>query len=441
MNAKKTTAIVVPLLLGIALIGTVIWGARAEQMAETYKTNAAAMYSRAYYELADDLASLELSLSKLVATNSHSRTILLLDDVWRYSGSCTSLLSQIPASHTDTADLNSFMIRVGDYCRSLTKKVLSGKPFSEEDVSQLNSMYKECVALSKTVSDRIANGDMPVEAIVSDKYYESSDHAFKGSDEEQKFPTLMYDGPFSEGTQKAQPKGLTGNDVTEDEAKQIANEFLGLTGFTLSSESEGTIPSYDFVCTLSDGRTVDLSVSKKGGHVVWLRTQALSSVSGIPDEEGQEHFEEAGKAFLESRGYKDMKASYSQYIGGYALINYCWTIDDAIVYNDLVKVWIDRESNTVIGFDARNYLFSHEKRTLDEIAVSEEEARSQLSSDLSVQSHRMAIIPITPQTESYCHEFTCKRGDTDYVVYICAKTGDELEIFKIIHTPEGTLAE
>ncbi|MDO4567716.1 MAG: germination protein YpeB [Clostridia bacterium] len=439
VTAKRILVIALPAVLAIALAAAIIYGVSANSAAQSYKTTAEAMYNRAYLELAENLSDLEVSLSKLLITNSHSRTVLLLDDIWRYSGACASLLSQIPASHTDSSELNGFVIRVGDYSRSLAKSVLGGRPFSEDDLGQLNSMYAQCSALSEEIQRRIAQGDTPVEVVTADGYYESSQLQFKGADEYDKFPSLIYDGPFSESVLKAQPEGLTGDDIDADAALEIAREFAGTDSLELASESNGAIPSYDFTGELSDGRTLDISVSVRGGHVVWMRTQPSSAVEGIPDEELQLSYEDSGREFLSAHGYANMEPTYGQYADGAALINYAWSLDGVMVYNDLIKVWLDRVTNEVIGFDARNYLFSHHVRELPEQTVDEAEARLAISADLEVVASRLALIPITPQTEALCHEFTCRHGDVDYIVYVDAQTGEEAEIFKIVHTQYGTL--
>ena len=71
-----------------------------------------------------------------------------------------------------------------------------------------------------------------------------------------------------------------------------------------------------------------------------------------------------------------MKATYAQYYSGAAVINFAATKDEIILYNDLVKVWVDVDTKEIIGADARNYLFSHCERELAEPAISPEEAEA-----------------------------------------------------------------
>ena len=108
----------------------------------------------------------------------------------------------------------------------------------------------------------------------------------------------------------------------------------------------------------------------------------------MPDEATRERMKQAALEWLGKAGFDDMHATYAQYYSGAGVINFAATKDDIILYNDLVKVWVDIETNQVIGADARNYLFSH---------------------------------------------------TDEYIVYIDAQTGAEQQIFVIINTENGQL--
>jgi len=127
-----------------------------------------------------------------------------------------------------------------------------------------------------------------------------------------------------------------------------------------------------------------------------------------------------------------MKATYAQYYGGAALINCAATQDNVILYSDLIKVWVDRETLEIIGLDARNYLFSHVERNLGEPSIPLEEAEAKVSPKLEIGSRELALIPITPQTEKLCYEFKCTMGEDSYIIYINAEDGSEEQVFRII---------
>ena len=445
--------IVLPAILVIALVAAAFWGAEQASLAEEYKNSTTAMYTRAFTELCDNMNNLETALGKLRVTASPAQYVLLLDDVWRLSGSSVSLMSQIPSSHIDTADLNSFVVRLGDYAHSLTKKAVRGAPMTEEDQAQLTELHNACIRIGAELNERLAIGDIPVAVITNDGYFsteaeeaENAAASEEGGNEEkqeqegiQEFPTLIYDGPFSESAEKLEARGLTGNPVSEEEARAIAESAAGLSGLTPQGASNGTIPAYDFHGTYEDGREVDISITQTGGHLLWMMASATGNAEGIPEEAEADRLREAAEAYLSENGYPSMCATYAQYYGGCALINFAALQDDVILYSDLVKIWVDRETGSIVGVDARNYLFSHVERDLAEALITMEEAESMLSTNLTVEDRALALIPITPQTERLCYEFKGTCGEEEYIVYISAQTGEEEQIFRIINTEDGQL--
>lgn len=445
--------IVLPTILAIALVAVAFWGSEQSALAEEYKNSTTAMYTRAFTELCDNMNNLETALGKLRVTASPAQYVLLLDDVWRLSGASVSLMSQVPSSHIDTADLNSFVVRLGDYAHGLTKKAVRGMPMTEEDQAQLTELHNACIRIGAELNERLEVGDVPVAVITNDGYFtseasEASDAASSegeggGQYQEQEgieeFPTLIYDGPFSESTEKQEARGLTGNPVSEEEARAAAAKVAGLSEMEPQGTSDGTIPAYDFHGTYEDGREVDVSITQTGGHLLWMMSSATGGAEGVPEKAETERFRQAAEQYLAENGYADMHATYAQYYGGCALINFAATQGDVILYSDLVKIWVDRETCSVVGVDARNYLFSHTERDLAEPAVSMEEAESMLSTNLTVEDRALALIPVTPQTERLCYEFKGTCGEEEYIVYISTETGEEEQIFRIINTEDGQL--
>lgn len=70
-----------------------------------------------------------------------------------------------------------------------------------------------------------------------------------------------------------------------------------------------------------------------------------------------------------------------------------------------------------------------------------EEAQSNLNKNLEITSSGKAIIPTEWKTEVFCYEFKGRIYDTDFLVYVNAKTGKEENILVIIETPNGILTQ
>lgn len=438
--SEKTKSIIekfiIPTLLAIALIAVTLWGTRQRANAESYKTTAASMYSRAYGQLAEDLYEMETALSKLTVVNSPAQYIMLLDEVWRLSGSAVSSMAYMPVSHVDTTELNQFVVRLGDYAHALTKKAAKGGMITDEDVRTINDLRNSCANLAKQYGEKYQSGDLPLEALDTEGYFTESD-SYKDSDSIEGFPTLIYDGPFAESSEKREPLGLSGGNITEEQAESIAESITGVD-MTYSGKNEGKIPAFEFSYSDENGWK-EASITEQGGRILYFMGNSSSDAEGKPNEEEAKRFSDAAVAFLNRMGYTDMTPTYAQYYGGSAVINCAATQSGTILYSDLIKVWVDRENGSVIGIDARNYLFSHRPRELASPAISMEEAETLLSSSLKVESRELALIPITPETEKLCYEFKCTAGEDAYIVYINVENGDEEQIFKIIDSEDGVL--
>ena len=166
---------------------------------------------------------------------------------------------------------------------------------------------------------------------------------------------------------------------------------------------------------------------------------ATGTANEVPPKDKADELKNAALEWLGKAGFDNMKATYAQYYSGAAVINFAATKDEIILYNDLVKVWVDVDTKEIIGADARNYLFSHCERELAEPAISPEEAEARVSVNLEIESRELALIPLTPETEKLCYEFKGRCGEDEYIVYIDAQTGYEQQIFVIINTENGQL--
>lgn len=438
--------VLTPILL-LAVVGMGIWGKNESARAEKYRSSNASMYERAYTDLVDTAYDIRILLSKLLISESPSTLAHTLNELSNSCAACTALMAQLPSSHVDSLETGQFIIRLGDYADSLSVSVMKGKPISDSDREQLASLYAASGRIYDELKQRLEEGTFPMEDIGSEDFY--SGHERTEGDEtdstdqpDEKYPTLIYDGPFAESTEKSEPKGLTGEDVDESAAFEIARNILGdnVASMELATISEGRIASFDFEGSLYDGRSFDIAITKRGGHLLWLRIDSTGDIEGVPDEDEAKRLAEAGKKYLEALGFESMEPTYAQNYSGIELINFVWRDGDIIVYNDMIKVSIDRSSGEICGVDTRSYLFSHTERTYPEDIITEDEAREQLSASLTVTEANLALIPATAQTEKLCYEFKSRFGEDEYAVYLDAETGEEVKIFRIISDENGQLA-
>ena len=203
------------------------------------------------------------------------------------------------------------------------------------------------------------------------------------------------------------------------------------------------MPSYDFSIKLNSEKDKDnvaiLSISQKGGHVVFMSYNRSVEAETI----SKERANEIGINFLNEKGFPNMKETYYLKESGILTINYAYhqasQNGDVTIYPDLIKLKIALDNGEILGIETTGYLNSHYERNLPQVKISKEEAKQNLNKNLEIKSESLAIIPTQFQTEIFCWEFKGTIDGTEFLVYINAETGKEEDILVIKDTPNGTL--
>ena len=200
-------------------------------------------------------------------------------------------------------------------------------------------------------------------------------------------------------------------------------------------KSEGDINVYNFGIVYNDDSESTVSISEKGGHIVYMdkNREILSEVLS------QEEADEKAKEYLKAKGFENMVETYYLKESGIITINYAYEQEDVLMYPDLIKVKVALDNGEILGIETTGYLNSHRERDIKEANVSIEEARDSLNDDLTIESERLAIIPTEWKTEVLCWEFEGNVEGLDFIVYVNAETGKEEDILIITNTPNGVL--
>ena len=234
-------------------------------------------------------------------------------------------------------------------------------------------------------------------------------------------------------------KGLTGDEIDEDSAKKIVEDFIGkdkikqLSNLGLSENTD--ISAYDFSIKTNEDNNINISVSKKGGHVISMNYNRDVVTEVI----SQEDANEIGKKFLSEKGFPNMKETYYLKQSGIVTINYAYEQDGVVMYPDLIKVKIALDNGEILGVETTGYLNCHEQRDISKVKITKDDAKKVLNKNLQIMSEGLAVIPTQWKTEVLCYEFKGKVDETEFLVYINAETGKEEDILIIVNTPNGTL--
>ena len=439
----------------LLIIVSIILGYFLYKQNEKYTIATHNQYNLALYELVDYVQNVENYLAKSMITSTPEHGAETISKAWREANLAQVYLSQLPVSSTELSNTAKFLNQVSEYSYSLSRKNIYNEELSDEDFSNLKQLHDYCTELKNTL-DQLST-DMNEGRISWDELTKDTEIAFaqqvdnlsaatfSNLDENfGEYAGLIYDGAFSEHMESTEKKGLTGDEIDEEKAKQIAKEFIGEDRIAeLNSNGlveNGNIQVFDFYAKIKDGdnnNPLTISISKIGGHIVNMNYNRQIDVESISYEEANN----IGMKFLKSREIESMRETYYLKEGGVLTINYAYEQDGVVVYPDLIKLKIALDNGEILGIETSGYLNNHTKRDTSKIKISKEEAKANLNKNLEITSEGLAIIPTEWKTEILCYEFKGKIDNTDFLVYINAETGREENILVIIDTPNGILTQ
>ena len=326
-------------------------------------------------------------------------------------------------------DLKQFLTRTGDYANTLLDSVQNGVLLSADDAAQLAAIGTQCEALRGALTEQIESGSLPAGVVSTDGYYTEGE----ASDAVPAYPSLLYDGPFSESSETAPPKGLPTETISEQQAKALAARAFPGTEWQYDGRCEANIVTFDF----SGPKGESLSVTERGGRILyWMTEPSGGSTAALTDRE-RTALDEAARAYLKTAGFGTMQLSCAEAYAGVCVMNYAAVQDGVVLYPDLVKAYVDRATQKVIGCDARSYYMHHTEREIPPFAIGKPDALDAVTLAMQVESVTPCILPKCETREIACWECRGTVGDGTYLVYINAETGAEEEILEWLYSDAG----
>lgn len=391
------------------------------------------------------MSSINTNLTKGLYANTTPMLSSMAISLTRDAASAKNSLSALPLSDTQLDNMLKFLSQVGAFVSTLDRKLSLGESITSEERNQLKQLIdvsQKLLSELDTITQGVEDGSVSFKQAGS-TLKKSTDQSMQiGSafgDAEQTltdYPTLIYDGPFSDHILNQSPKTLEGkSDISKEKALEIASDFIGVDKSTLrfDSETNGVIETYNFFVD-----SINISVCKKGGAVLYLLGSSNAGESVITPEQAVEN----AKNFLLSKGYENMKESYYSTQDGICTVNFAYENEGVICYPDLIKLSVSLETGNIISFDARGYIMNHTDRPPVQSKISADEAKMSVSDYLTVMSSRLAVIPTDYKTEKTAYEFHCKTPDEQEVlVYIDVLTAKEDDILLLLYSDGGILTK
>ena len=403
--------------------------------------------NQALYEIVDRVQNTKIYLAKALISKDATHGLKTLSNIWREANLAMCYLVMLPIESQEIENTEKFLNQVSEYSYSLFNKNMNEENLNDEDMAKIQELYNYSNDLSNTLTemlDELNNGtlnwedlknnteDLEISQVSNFDIVEENFHEYTG---------LIYDGAYSEHLTNSERKGLTGEEISEEQAKQIAEKFIGKDKIKETKNNgfveNGNIPVYRFEIITNEDKTIGISISKKGGHIVFMNYDREISGENITEQEAIQK----GKDFLGSKGYINMQETYSIKNSGFITINYAYKQEDVIIYPDLIKVKVALDNGEIIGIETMGYLNNHNIREIPTNLISEEEAIKDISKNTQKEVKGLAIIPTEFNTEILCYEIKGKINEIEFLTYINAQTGKEEDTLILINTENGTLTE
>ena len=398
------------------------------------------VYRKSFYDTVDQVDNMDSNMSKILATKDEQSIQVYLTDLAINSELCENEIQQLPLQDETKFYTAKLINQIGDFAKYLNKNLIDGKGLTDSDRQTLKTLYGYNLQLKNSLEDMQAQmgGDFSFKEVSSGK---RGSAVIKGFSDLQnlsvQYPELIYDGPFSDGLDSREVKGLTGNEITHSEAKDIFTKIFagyGLEKVTEQGEVNSIIPCYA-VSGEKKGEVLYAQFTKTGGKLLMFAYSGdCKSV-----EFSEDYATEKALEFLSEIGYQGLKPVWINLANNVYTINFAFEENGVIVYSDLIKVRVCAQTCTVLGLEASSYIINHTERTIDNAKITIQTAKEKLANDMQVITCRKCLVPIGNSAEKLCYEFCCENDGATFYAYIDATNGRQVQLFRVIETTEGKL--
>jgi germination protein YpeB len=414
--------------------------------ARDYKLKLENSYLRAINDLSGNVQVINTTLTKGMYAGTSDQIQELSSQIWSEAGDAKMNLSQLPMEYLNLNKTYKLLSQVGDYSKTLAEKVARGETITDQEQKNLARLRTYCENMNAQIAslqEDIQTGKITFDEVNTTlkKDYKKdpgltnlSNSFMDVEDGITEYPTLIYDGPFSDSIMKKQPAMTKdAKTVSREKAREKAASVINVdkTAIKDGTDEEGKMPSYGFT---KDGTSI--SVTKAGGFLCYMLNSRSVGEATLKTEDGIKK----ARNYLDKLDIGSMTQSYYEIANNILTVNFATIKDDVTIYTELVKISVALDNGEVVGFDARGYISNHIKRTIKAPKITPAKAKQSVSNLLTIEKTNLAIIPSQGTNDVYVYEFLCEGKDGEKVlVYVNANTGAEEQILILIINENGIL--
>ena len=417
MYIKKKTFVLIVTYLTAAAIAFGAYSAALSVNGANYRNTAVYGYEHAFGEVVTASAKLSDALHRGAYATGAEMSASVCADVYGNCLAAGMTMSALPFSTQELENTAKFISVAADYAQSLMKQTGGFDDTARRNFAEL---YKTAESITQSLDklrDDIDNGEVLMDepenvfAAGGDSLLSTAMLDMESGIGE--LPELDYDGKYT----KAKPQDCE-DPISEDKARSIAADFLGVVGDKLEKQyrSENGATSFGYL---------DKSVLVDGfGNVL-----SLSSSRVVTGEMSSEDMEKAAEEFPKKQGFNKMHLESSERVGDLQVMRFECLADGVRCESDCVKISIAGDDGKVYAFDASGHINSPAKHIKPESIVTQSEAKNALPEGLSVKPSGMVYAETDGGSERLCYDFECKTESGDTLrVLVDAETGTQYRI-------------
>ncbi len=390
------------------------------------------------YELVSVSEDMDDNFAKLRISSGAGEQRTLLTEILVDSAIMESAIEKFPVDAATSTDMSAFVNRTGMYARAMLRKLAAGGSLSEREQQLVSYLYETNAKLCSELNDlALHTPSKELAAFFEGKTGAVSDRFAELGRSAAEKPEQIGDAPFA-GEGNVEENAIIGiAEVSAAKAEELLREKFAdyhvadvrMTGETMAKD----VRAYNFVLTDAGGTEYFAQVSKNGGKLVFFDSYEVCTQKNF----SLENCDSLAQEFLATLGYRGLTPVWFSDAGNVASITYVADLDGVRAYPDMIRVRVCEEKGRVVGMDAHAYVVNHHGERMTRPGISVAAAQAKLSSALEVEDRNLALIPMG-RREVLAYEFLCRYGEEQYLFYLDAHTGDELRIFRVHESAQGS---
>lgn len=434
---------IIPLLVAVLLItGYYAYGQR--QLNDDLIRRAEAQYQKSFHELVWGVDTINSNLAQTLVTSSPEQIMGSLTNIWRESFGAQANLASIPVTMVELDKTQKLLDDISSYSYFLLKENnIEQKKLTEKEWNKIQELYDRSVAVCDDLSEmeasvlnnNISFVDMETRALRRGETLTNHvivDGFTNIENKVKAYPEMQFD----EGIQKLErePRPIEGKDITEEEALEIARDFLNKLSGTVSSveiafDANGKIPTYGVSGLRGEANIPTyVEVTKKGGHVIEMYMNRRIQEGTLEIEEA----ERKAREFLTSLNLDNLELVEVDSNSDTAIFTFVPTEDGVLLYSDMVKAQVALDNGEILSFNQTSYLSYHHQRNTERSTLEAQEITIDMNPNFKILQTRLALVPNEFETkEILSYEIRGQINNETFILFVDANTGEDVRVVRM----------